>query len=130
MRFTWIALSVLLLALASHGTSAAVPSSTDALPDPETATRYGALSSELPVAVMPAASGETRLARVGSEVASRYDASLDCEGDPLGARSARAICVRIRTVDRAGLAFLPELTRATTGFLSSCTTACPPPASR
>jgi hypothetical protein len=78
---------------------------------------------------MPAASGKTRLARVGSELASRHDPALDREGDPPGARSASVICVRIRTVDRAGLAYIPKLTRATTGFLSSCTTTCPPPAS-
>ena len=126
MRFTWIALPVLFMALASHGTSAAVPSSTDAVPEPETAAGYAASSSELPVAVMPAASGKTRLA---PELASRHDATLDREGDPLGARSASVVCVRIRTVDRAGLTFIPELNRATTGYLSSCTTACPPPAS-
>lgn len=128
MRFTWIALPVLIVALASHGTSA-VPSSTDPVPEPETAAGYAASSSELPVAVMPAASGKTLLARVGSELASRHDATLDRERDALGERSASVVCVRIRTVDRAGLTFIPELTRATTGFLSSCTTACPPPAS-
>jgi hypothetical protein len=126
MRFTWIALPVLFMALASHGATAAATSADDALPDPETGTTYVASSSELPVAMIPASSGETRLVRGGSQVARHDDAPVR-EGDPLGVRSASAVCVRMRTVDRAGLAFIPELTLATTGFLSACTTACPPP---
>jgi hypothetical protein len=131
MRFTWIALPVLYVALTGPGTTgaAALPSS-DEVPDHEATTEYAASSSELPVAIMPSSSGETRLGRTETEAPSRHDGSLDHDADPLGVRSANVVRVLIRTVDRAGLAFIPEVTRATTGFLSSCTTACPPPASR
>jgi hypothetical protein len=130
MRFTWIALPVLLVTLAGASTSAAAPPSMDEKPDHESETDYAVSSSTLPVAAMPSNSGEAQLARLGAAGKVRHDLPLGDVADPLNARPANQIRVRIRTVDRAGFEFIPELTRAVTGFLSSSTTACPPPSSR
>jgi len=125
MRFTWIALPVLLVTLT--GTSGASPSPADESSGPERVVERGTCRTTAPVAILPSTT-EARWKRLGAEETERRDQPLDSA--PPGSRRANQARVRIRMVDLAGTAFIPEITRATTGFLSSSTTACPPPASR
>ena len=125
MRFTWIALPALLVALT--GTSGASPPPADESSDPERVVERAASPRTAPVAVLPSL-GEAQWKRLGPTEQERRDSGPDGALPP-GSRRASQARVRIRTVDLAGTAFLPEITRATTGFLSSSTTACPPPAS-
>ncbi len=126
MRFTWIALPVLLVALT--GTSGASPPPADESSDRERVVERAPSRTTAPVAVLPSTI-EARSKRLGTEETDRRQSHLDAASPP-GSRRANQARVRIRTVDLAGTAFIPEVTRATTGFLSSSTTACPPPASR
>ncbi|HET6638721.1 MAG TPA: hypothetical protein VFH82_08075 [Gemmatimonadota bacterium] len=126
MRFTWIALPVLLVTLT--GTSGASPPPADESSDRERVVERATTSTATPVVALPS----TRVSdwkRLGAEEQERRDSHPDAAAPP-GSRRATQARVRIRTVDLAGTAFIPEITRATTGFLSSSTTACPPPANR
>src|SRR5688572_3751500 len=125
MRFTWIALPVLLVALT--GTSSASPPPADEPSDRERVVERGTSPTAAPVVALPSII-EDQWKRLGAGEQERRDSCPD-RGAPPGSRRANQARVRIRTVDLAGTAFLPEITRATTGFLSSSTTACPPPAS-
>ena len=126
MRFTWIALPVLLVALT--GTSGASPPPADESSDRERVVERAPSRTTAPVAVLPS-TREAHWKRLGAEGTERRDSHPDAAAPP-GSQRANQARVRIRTVDLAGTAFIPEVTRATTGFLSSSTTACPPPASR
>jgi hypothetical protein len=125
MRFTWIALPVLLVTLT--GASGASPSPADESSGPERVVERATCRTTAPVAVLPSTT-QARWKRLGVEDTERRESHLDAAAPP-GSRRANQARVRIRTVDLAGTAFIPEITRATTGFLSSSTTACPPPAS-
>lgn len=124
MRFTWIALPALLVALT--GTSGASPPPADEEPSGrERLVERATSSTRAPIVALPA-TGEASWKRLGAAEPERREAHPDGAAPP-GSRANRAR-VMIRTVDLAGTAFIPEITRATTGFLSSSTTACPPPA--
>ena len=125
MRFTWIALPVLLVTLT--GTSGASPPPADESSERERVVERAPTSTTASVAALPSAS-VFQWKRLGAEQ-DRRDPHSDAAAPP-GSRRANQARVRFRTVDLAGTAFIPEITRATTGFLSSSTTACPPPASR
>lgn len=125
MRFTWIALPVLLVTLT--GTSGASPPPADEASDRERVVEHAPSPPQAPVAALPSMTG-VQWKRLGTTEAERRDSQLDGSAPP-GSRRAAQARVRIRTVDRAAMTFIPEVTRATTGFLSSSTTACPPPAS-
>ena len=126
MRFTWIALPVLLVTLT--GTSGASPPPADEASDRERVVERAATPAAAPVAALPSMR-ESEWKRLGAAEEGRRDARPDAAAPPGSSRADQAR-VRIRTVDLAGTAFIPEITRATTGFLSSSTTACPPPANR
>jgi hypothetical protein len=126
MRFTWIALPVLLVTLT--GTSGASPPPADESSDRERVVERASSPAAVPVAALPA-TRESQWKRIGAADQERRDARPDAAAPP-GSRRADQASVRIRTVDLAGTAFIPEITRATTGFLSSSTTACPPPDNR
>jgi hypothetical protein len=126
MRFTWIALPVLLVTLT--GTSGASPPPADESSDRERVVERAASPAATSVAVLPSMR-ESDWKRLGAGDEKRRDGRFDAAAPP-GSRRADQARVRIRTVDLAGTAFIPEITRATTGFLSSSTTACPPPANR
>jgi hypothetical protein len=126
MRFTWIALPVLLVALT--GTSDASPAPADEPSDRERVVERVTSSAAVPIAALPSMR-ESEWKRIGAADRDRRDSHPDAAAPP-GSRRADQARVRIRTVDLAGTAFIPEITRATTGFLSSSTTACPPPANR
>ena len=126
MRFTWIALPVLLVALT--GTSgASPPPADDESSDRERVVERATSSTPAPLAALPSMRG-FQWKRLGTAEAGRE--SHPNGAAPPGSRRANQARVRIRSVDLAGTAFIPEITRATTGFLSSSTTACPPPTSR
>ncbi len=126
MRFTWIALPVLLVTLT--GTSGASPPPADESSDRERVVERATSHTAAPVAALPS-TREAQWKRLGAEEPERRDSHPDGAAPP-GPRRADQARVRIRTVDLAGTAFIPEITRANTGFLSSSTTACPPPATR
>ena len=132
MRFTWIALPIVLVALSGSGTASDAAPATDGGKDRQRGKDYTASStsssSYAPFVALPSTSGESQLLRLFPTVKIRRTAPLT--GDLPGTRRTNQARVRIRTVDRAGLAFIPEINRATTGFLSSSTTACPPPSTR
>lgn len=125
MRFTWIALPVLLVTLT--GTSGASPPPADEASDRERVVERATSRTAIPIAALPSMR-EVEWKRLGAGEQGRRDSRPDAAAPP-GSRRANLARVRIRTVDLAGTAFIPEITRATTGFLSSSTTACPPPAS-
>ena len=125
MRFTWIALPVLLVALT--GTSGASPPPADESSDRERVVERATSRTTAPIAALPSMR-EARWRRLGAAETERRDSHPDGAAPP-GSRRATQARVRIRAVDLAGTAFIPEITRATTGYLSSSTTACPPPAS-
>ena len=122
MRFTWIALPVLLVALT--GTSSASPPPADEASDRESVVERAASPRTSPIAALPAWKEAERDRLDGLERERR-----EPEGAAPPGSQADQARVLIRTVDLAGTDFLPKITRATTGFLSSTTTACPPPAS-
>ena len=126
MRFTWIALPALLVALT--GTSGASPPPTDDASDRERVVEHAPASPAAPAAALPS-TREATGQRLGADEAGRRHPRADGAAPP-GSRRANQARVLIRRVDLTGLSFIPEITRATTGFLSSSTTACPPPASR
>ena len=126
MRFTWIALPVLLVTLT--GTSGASPPPADEASDRERVVERATSPMAAPIVALPSM-GEAQWKRLGAEGTERRDSHPDAAAPP-GSQRANQARVRIRTVDLAGTTFIPEITRATTGFLSSSTTACPPPASR
>ena len=132
MRFTWIALPIVLVALSGTGTASDAAPAEDGGRERYRGKDYAASvptsSSEAPVVALPSASGESQLLRLFPAVRVRGGVSLS--GVLPGASGTIQARVRIRTVDREGLAFIPEINRATTGFLSSSTTACPPPSIR
>jgi hypothetical protein len=115
MRFTWIALPVVLMTLAGTGTSDARPSANERSVR-VSGTDRGASTSTLPVAAMPSNSGEARLARLSFEGKVRRGPPVGDVASSLDAAPGNLVRVRIRTVDHAGLQFIPELTRATLGF--------------
>ncbi|HJR53345.1 MAG TPA: hypothetical protein VJ982_06480 [Gemmatimonadota bacterium] len=125
MRFTWIALPVLLVTLT--GTSGASPPPADEASDRERVVERAPSPPQAPVVALPSMTG-VQWKRLGTPETERRDSQLDGSAPP-GSRRANQARVRIRTVDLAATTFIPEVTRATTGFLSSSTTACPPPAS-
>lgn len=125
MRFTWIALPVLLVTLT--GTSGASPPPADEASDRERVVERAPSPPQAPFAALPSMIG-VQWKRLGTAEAERRDSQPDGAAPP-GSRRANQARVRIRTVDLAATTFIPEVTRATTGFLSSSTTACPPPAS-
>jgi hypothetical protein len=132
MRFTWIALPIVLVALSGAGAAGDAAPIEDGKQGRHPGKDYTASSAtpttSAPVVALPSTSGESQLLRLFPAVRIRgglpYGAALP------GTRRAAQARVRIRTVDRAGLAYIPEINQATTGFLSSSTTACPPPYSR
>jgi hypothetical protein len=126
MRFTWIALPALLVTLA--GTSGASPPPPDDASDRERVVEHVPGSPAAPAAALPS-TRETTGQRLGAEEADRRRSRRDGAAPP-GSRRANQARVLIRRADLAGTSFIPEITRATTGFLSSSTTACPPPPSR
>ncbi|HKY61033.1 MAG TPA: hypothetical protein VJP59_08485 [Gemmatimonadota bacterium] len=131
MRFSWLALPILLSTLAGAG---GVPVATLEAGEPsagETATHYAGSAMAVPFVAMPSTAGDAQLTRLGPQRQVRPDhpATID-EAQIPGGPPAREARVRIRSSDRAGFEFLPDLTRAITGSLSSRTTACPPPSSR
>ena len=118
MRFTWIALPVLLVTLT--GTSGASPPPADKTSDRERVVEHAPSPPAAPAAALP--TREVSGKRLGAEEAERRDSRPEGAAPP-GSRRANQARVRIRTVDLAGTSFIPEITRATTGFLSSSTTA-------
>src|SRR5688500_2577002 len=122
MRFTWIALPVLLVTLT--GASGASPPPADEASDRERVVERATSPTAAPIVALPS-TGEAQWKRLGAEETERRGSHPDAVAPP-GSRRANQARVRIRTVDLAGTAFIPEITRATTGFLSSSTTACPP----
>jgi hypothetical protein len=132
MRFTWIALPIVLVALSGAGTASDAAPLEDGKRDRHTERDYAAATvsptAAAPIVALPSPSGESQLLRLFPAVKVRR--GLPLGGDPPGTRRTLQARVMIRTVDRAGLAFIPEVNRATTGFLSSSTTACPPPSIR
>ena len=128
MRFTWIALPLLLATLGTPGASAAV--SAEEGPDPASDTEFAGSTSSLPVAAMPSSGSEVQIKKISSEPQTRYAHRPGEESDPPEHRPARLARVAMRAADRATLAFLPDLARELNGLISACTTACPPPESR
>lgn len=126
MRFTWIALPALLVTLA--GTSGASPPPPDDASDRERVVEHAPSSPATRDAALPS-TREATGQRLGAEETGRRHARPDGAAPP-GSRRADQARVLIRRVDLTGTSFIPEITRATTGFFSSSTTACPPPASR
>jgi hypothetical protein len=131
MRFSWIALPLLVSTLAgAEGAPVASPG-TGGGPGGEAGTHYAGSAMALPIVAMPSTVGDMELARLGVQRQVRPDHPVETEDVVnAGERRTRDARVRIRSIDRTGFDFLPGLTRALTGFLSSCTTACPPPSSR
>ena len=126
MRFSWIALPLLLSTLGGVEGVPIAPARTG-VHATDTGTHYVGSAMALHPVAMPSTAGATELTRLGTHRLTRLvppggAQDLDVAGGP--SRDAR---VRIRSVDRAGLDYLPELTRALTGFVSSRTTGCPPP---
>jgi hypothetical protein len=128
MRFTWIALPLLVATLATPGTSAGV--SADEGPDRASDTEITGSASSLPVAAMPSPGSEVQIKKISSEPQSRHAYVPGEESDPPEHRPASLARVRIRAADRTALTFLPDLARELNGLISACTTACPPPESR
>src|SRR5687767_669467 len=119
MRFTWIALPALLVALTgTSGTSP--PPAEEESSDGERVVERATPHTPTPVAALPSML-EAQWKRLGTADSERRDTHPDGAAPP-GSRRANQARVRIRTVDLAGTAFIPEITRATTGFFSSSTT--------
>lgn len=128
MRFTWIALPLLLATLAAPGAAAAASAEDDR--DLASGTDFANSASSVPVAAMPAPGSEIQIRKISGESPTRHGHVPGEETDPPEHRPASLTRVRIHAADRAALAFLPDLARELNGLLSACTTACPPPESR
>ena len=128
MRFTWIALPLLLATLATPG--AAEPASSEDDPARTSDTEFAGSAASLPVAAIPASGSEVRIKKIVGESQSRFAHVPGEEPDLPGHRPASLVRVRIQAADRAAMDFLPDLARELNGLLSACTTACPPPESR
>ena len=129
MRFSWLALPILLSTLAgAQGAPAAAPEVEEA--DAEAGTSYVGSAMAVPLVAMHSTAGDAQLTRLGSQRQVRPDHPVEVDEVQIpGGPPAREARVRIRSTDRTRSDFLPSLTRAITGSLSSRTTACPPPRS-
>ncbi|HET9333393.1 MAG TPA: hypothetical protein VFQ21_07410 [Gemmatimonadota bacterium] len=128
MRFTWIALPLLLATLATPGAAAAPSAEGDR--DGASRTDFASSASSVPVAAMPAPGSEISIKKISGDSPTRHAHVPGEESEPPEHRPASLARVRIRAADRAAMAFLPDLARELNGLLSACTTACPPPESR
>ena len=129
MRFTWIALPLLLATLANPGPTAAASPEEEGR-DRASGTEFAGSAPSVPVAAMPAPGSEVQLKKISGDSPTRHAYVPGEESDPPEHRPASLARVRIRAADRAAMAFLPDLARELNGLLSACTTACPPPESR
>jgi hypothetical protein len=130
MRFTWIALPLLLASLAAPSPPAAASPAAEDGRDRAAGTGFARSTTSVPVAAMPSSGSEGPIKKITGEPQARHAHAPGDECDPPERRPANLARVRIRAADRAGLAFLPDLARELNGLLSACTTACPPPSSR
>lgn len=129
MRFSWVALSFLLATITGDLRANSTPLAPDAPPS-DAGTQYARSLMALPSVAMPSTVGNTQLARLGLQRHVRPEHPVKTEDLAIsGGRPAREARVWIRSIDRTGFEFLPGLTRAINGFLSSSTTVCPPPSS-
>jgi len=130
MRFSWIALPVLIATLAGAGAAGAGSPSGEDPSARQSDADYPVSTVEPPVVALPAPTGDVRWEWLDAQRRGRPNhpvgAGLAVPGD-LPAREVRLLG---HSIYRAELDFVPELTRAMIGFLSSCTTVCPPPSSR
>lgn len=129
MRFTWIALPLLLATLAPASSVTAAPDA-DREPERTSATDFVRFGTSVPDVAMPAPGREAPSSRMESDARGRRDEPPGSDRDPAERRPSAMLRVRILAADRATFAFLPDLTRELNGVLSSCATACPPPSSR
>lgn len=129
MRFSWIALPLLLATMTGVGRAESAPPVPDSPPS-DAGAQYGRSFMALPSVAMHSMVGDTQLARLGLQRRVRPDHPVKTEDLAIpGGRPAREARVWIRSIDRTGFDFLPGLTRAITGSDSSSTTVCPPPSS-
>lgn len=131
MRFSWVALPLLVATLAGAEGAAAPSPETGNEPRGVAGTHYACSVMALPIVAMPSTVGDIERARLGLQRQVRPDHPVETQ-DVLnaGERRTRDARVQVRSINRTGFDFLPGLTRSLTGFLSSCTTTCPPPSSR
>ena len=127
MRFTWIALPLLLAGLVTP--AGAAPSPMEDGPDRADGLGFAHSRSSVPVVAMPA-SGRVAPMTIDGEPRTRHQSALGEDTEPPDRRPSRVTTVRMCAANRATLAFLPDLARELNGLLSACTTACPPPSSR
>jgi hypothetical protein len=128
MRFTWIALPLLLATLATPGSAA--PAAPEEGRDPASDTEFAGSAASLPVAAIPSPGSEVQLRKITGEPQARHAHVPGEEPDLPGRRPASLARVRIQAADRAALDFLPDLARELNGLISACTTVCPPPENR
>lgn len=126
MRFTWIALPILLTTLAP-----AAPAETvvDDRAEDEKAALVGTAATHVPLEIRPASPGEAEVAQPSETSARRLDASqTTAEEDAGGDARTPNPTVRLRALQASCRDFSSRLSHSLTGFLSSYSTACPPPA--
>lgn len=128
MRFTWIALPLLLAGLATP--AGAAPSPMEDGTGRADDLGFVHSRSSVPVAAMPASGREAPSKTIAGEPRTRHQPVLGQDAEPPDRRPSRVTRVRMCAANRAALAFLPDLARELNGLLSACTTACPPPSSR
>lgn len=129
MRFSWIALPVVFATLVGAGTGASstAPTSAEKALDLPSGSDHAVSKAAPPVVAMPSSAGDATLEWLDAESRMRPGHPLDTERDVSGELPAREARLLGHVIDRAELDFFPELRRAVNGFLSSCTTSCPPP---
>lgn len=124
MHFAWILVPLLLAPLNRHAADPLPGGSPVADRHPE----YALATTDLPVALLPSGTTKLEVGQGSCKVSERdRTGPQPTTGEGIQRRSTAHLLVRLRTLCRAGLDFTPDLTRRFTGFLSSHTTACPPP---
>lgn len=115
--------------LVGTGATDAAGSSAEAGPDVPSDTDFAVSSEAPPLVALPSSAGVEKLRWLAAERRMRAGHPPDTQSDVPGESAAREARLLGHTIDRAELDFSPELRRAVNGFLSSCTTSCPPPPS-